>query len=78
MLADPSTGFKNSQIYSKIGIGVLIKNNYLVFNSFQISIAFYPNIPGIGRSVFKTNSFKTADFGFDDFEIGKPATVLYQ
>jgi hypothetical protein len=78
MLADPATGFKNSKIYSKIGLGILIKNNYLVFNAFQISIAFYPFIPGVGQSVFKTNTFKTTDFGFGDFEIGKPATVLYQ
>jgi hypothetical protein len=78
MLGDAVKGFKNSKVYSQIGLGVLIKNENLVFKTFQISISFYPLIPGIGQDVFKTNSFKTTDFGFRDFEIGKPARVIYQ
>lgn len=78
MLGDAATGFKNSKVYSQIGLGVLIKNENLVLNTFQISIAFYPLIPGKGQDVFKINSFNTSDFGFRDFEIGKPAIVLYQ
>ena len=78
MLGDAFTGFKKSRVYSQIGLGVLIKNENMVFNKFQISISFYPSIPGRGRDVFKINSFKTTDFGFRDFEIGKPATTIYQ
>lgn len=78
MLGDALTGFSKSKVYSQIGFGVLIKNENLVFNAFQISIAFYPSIPGIGQNVFKTNSFRTTDFGLKDFEIGKPGTVVYQ
>jgi len=78
MLGDEVAGFKNSKVYSQIGLGVLIKNENLVFSTFQISIAFYPSIPGKGRDIFKFNSFKTTDFGFRDFEIGKPAPVVFQ
>jgi hypothetical protein len=78
MLGNAVTGFKNSKVYSQIGLGVLIKNENLVFSTFQISISFYPIIPGKGQNVFKMNSFKTTDFGFRDFEIGKPAPVIYQ
>jgi len=78
MLGSAEAGFKNSKVYSQIGLGVLIKNENLVFNAFQISISFYPVIPGIGYDVFKFNSFRTTDFGFRDFEIGKPATLIYQ
>jgi hypothetical protein len=78
MLGDAVTGFKNSKVYSLLGFGVLIKNLNLVFNTFQFSISFYPLIPGVGQNVFKTNSFKTTDFGFRDFEIGKPLPVRYQ
>jgi len=78
MLGDAVTGFKNSKVYSQIGLGVLIKNENLVFNTFQISISYYPLIPGIGQDVFKMNSFRTTDFGFRDFEIGKPAIVGFQ
>jgi len=77
-LGDAETGFRYSKVYSQIGLGVLIKNDHLVINTFQLSIAFYPVIPGIGENVFKTNAFRTVDFGFRDFEIGKPSVVLFQ
>jgi hypothetical protein len=78
MLGDAISGFKNRKLYSQIGFGVLMKNENLVFNTFQISISFYPLIPGIGQDIFKMNSFSTTDFGFRDFVIGKPAPVIYQ
>jgi hypothetical protein len=78
MLGDASNGFSKSRPYSQIGLGVMIKNEYLVFNTFQISISYFPAIPGIGNNVFKSNSFSTTDFGFQDFEIGKPSTIVFQ
>ncbi len=78
MLSSAKTGFRRSKIYSRIGLGVLIKNENLVFSTFQFSIAFYPIIPGTGPDIFKPNSFRTSDFGFRDFEIEKPRVVPYQ
>ena len=78
MLGDASTGFNNSKMYSQIGLGVLIKNENLVLNTFQLSITFYPSIPGMGNNIFKMNSLQTGDFGFRDFEIGKPGIVAFQ
>ncbi|MFZ0282604.1 MAG: hypothetical protein WAL29_13220 [Bacteroidales bacterium] len=78
MLSDAVTSFKDSKVYSQFGFGVLIKNENLVFKTFQISVSFYPLIPGRGQNVFKMNSFKTTDFGFRDFEIEKPASTIYQ
>lgn len=78
MLGDDETGFKKSRVYSQIGIGVLIKNESLVLNTFQISISFYPQIPGTGNNIFKFNSFSTGDFGLNDFEIGKPGPVVFR
>ena len=59
-------------MYSQIGLGVLIKNENLVFKTIQISISFFPLIPGTGQNIIKMNSFRTTDFGFRDFEIEKP------
>jgi hypothetical protein len=78
MLGNAETGFKKSKVYSQIGVGVLIKNENLILNTFQLSISFYPFIPGIGQNIFKMNSFKTTDFGFKDFDIGKPSVVRFQ
>lgn len=78
ILGDDLMGFKNSRIYSQLGVGVLIKNEHLVMNTFQVSVSFYPQIPGIGQNIFKLNSFATGDFGFRDFEIGKPDVVVFR
>ncbi len=78
MIGDNNTAVTNSRLYSSIGIGVLINNDYLVFKSFQISFSFYPTIPDLGNNVFKTNTFETTDFGFQDFDFGKPRTVIFK
>ena len=78
MLGDSKTGFKNRRLYSQFGFGVLIKNENLIFSTFQISISFFPLIPGRGYDIFKMNSLNSGDFGFRDFEIGKPVPVIYR
>ncbi len=78
MLGNSASGFKNQKLYSQIGFGVLIKNENLIFNTFQISISFYPVIPGHGFNIIKLNSFSTTDFGYRDFQIGKPDIVMYR
>jgi hypothetical protein len=78
MLGNTKSGFNNSQVYSQLGLGTLIKNDYLVSSNFQISIAYYPSIPGNGYSIVKFNSFITTDFGFGNFVFGKPEIVAFQ
>ena len=78
MLGQRDTGFKGSKVYSQLGLGIIVSNDYLVFNSFQFSFSFYPTIPGAGDSILKTNSFQTSDFGLQNFEIAKPVLVDYQ
>lgn len=78
MLGNESTGFRSSKLYSMFGLGVLIKNDYLMFSTFQISMTFYPLIPGRGYNVFRTNAYKAGDYGFRDFEISKPGVADYR
>ncbi len=75
MLGNETTGFAYSRLYPQLGMGVLIRNDFLVFNNIQLSFAFYPAIPGNGNNILKANPFRTTDFGFPDFVIGKPEVV---
>ncbi len=77
MLGNSNSGFSKSKLYSQIGLGVILSNDFLVFDSFQFSFSFYPNIPD-GNSVFKTNAISTSDFGLQGFEISKPVLVDYR
>jgi hypothetical protein len=78
MLGNESSGFKNSHLYTLFGLGIQIKNNYLTFNTFQVSMTFYPYVPGNGYNIFKTNAYNTNDYGFRDFEVSKPRVVDYR
>jgi len=77
-LGDEANGLLESKAYSKIGFGLIITNDYLVFRTFQISLAYFPSIPDSGINIFKINSLETSDFGFQDFGLDKPRTVIYK
>jgi hypothetical protein len=77
ILGNKTPGVSRSRIYSLFGVGVLVRNNYLTFNTFQVSMTFYPYIPGNGYGIFKSNAYKTSDYGFRDFDLSKPRVVDY-
>jgi predicted PurR-regulated permease PerM len=66
---------RGKHVYSLLGFGVLIKNDYLMFNTFQISFSFYPFIPDVGNNIIRMNAYRTGDYGFRDFEVSKPGIV---
>ncbi len=70
-------GFSNTKTFSQLSVGFIVSNDFLVFSTFQISMSYYPTIPNEGNNIFKSNAFNTEDFGFQDFELSKPRTVLY-
>lgn len=78
VLGSPDNAMLRSKPYSKITLGLLISNDYLVFSSFQLSLSYYPSIPNQGDNVFKTNTFETTDYGLQSFELAKPRIVDYK
>lgn len=77
-LADNTKNLFQSKVYPKFSLGVLINNDYLVFNSFQISFSYYPTIPYEGDNILKSNSLENNDLKLSDYQVGKPAYILYQ
>ncbi|MFN7044070.1 MAG: hypothetical protein ACK4M1_02650 [Flavobacterium sp.] len=68
----------NSKVYSKFSIGAQINNDFLVFNSFQISFSYYPTIPFEGDGINKFNSFENTNLTLYDFQLSKPAYIRYE
>ncbi len=77
LLGNEDRSITKSRLYSSFGVGFIVRNDYLVFSSFQLSLSYYPSIPGQGNNIFNTNSFETDDFGFQNFQLGKPTPVWY-
>lgn len=78
MLGNNETGFRKSKAYSLFGLGFLIRNDHLLFNSFEVSVSFYPHIPERGFDIFKFNSYEASDFSLRDFDIKKPEKIVYR
>ena len=78
ILGNEKQGFINNKLYQHIGIGLIVTNDYLSFGSFQFSFSYYPDTPFDSNEVFKTNTFKSTDFGLPSYEIGKPSLVPYE
>ena len=77
-LGDTNDKFFKDTLYSTFSIGALINNDYLVFNSFQISFSYYPSIPFEGNNVIKPNTLKNNDLSLSDFQIGEPTIVPFR
>jgi hypothetical protein len=78
VIGDEQHKLYEGPLYAKFGLGVLLYNDYLIFNSFQFSLAFYPNIPDNGFNILKTNSAQNSEIRLPDFQVGKPIVVPYQ
>ena len=77
-LLNSETSLLKTKIYSKFSVGFLINNDYLVFNSFQISFSYYPSIPFDGNNIIKSNSFENSDLSISDFQVSKPYYIRYE
>lgn len=67
----------NQKMYSGLGIGIRIKNENLVFNTFQLRFAFYPLEPErSSRFSVDLSGFPSA--GFTDFTVKQPHAITFE
>jgi len=65
------------EVLSSIGLGVRIRNDNLVFNTFQIRLGYYPNLPQYSRSNYFIFSGEQL-LKPDNFDPGPPTVIPYQ
>jgi hypothetical protein len=68
--------FKNS-LYSGIGLGIRIRNENLVFKTFQIRFAYYPIIPDDAQHFYLMISGENTP-ELINFEPTAPSTIEYK
>ncbi|WP_395091325.1 hypothetical protein ACF3NR_09525 [Vaginella massiliensis] len=66
-----------NKIYPSLSLGLILSNEFLVFNNFQISLSWFPKTPGKDDHRILTNTFNNYDFGLFNYEIGRPETVKW-
>ena len=76
-LAMPNDSLMKTNANTKIGIGVLINNPYLVFNRIQISFTYYPRVPFDNNSLFDFNSNRNNVLPLNSFGADIPHFVNF-
>lgn len=67
----------NNPIYSRFSLGVMLTNDYFVFNNIRFSLSYYPSIPGQGDNLIKTNLLDNRDYQMMDFDFSKPNYIRW-
>lgn len=67
----------NGDLLSAIGLGIRIRNNNLIFNTFQIRLGFFPNLPQYSRTnpLLVTGQQLLNPY---NFEPGKPSIIPFR
>jgi hypothetical protein len=68
--------FKNKQFSSAVGFGCRIRNEGLVFQTFNLRIAYFPSVPS-GESQFGFDISTTDPRLFPGFSSGKPRLIPF-
>jgi hypothetical protein len=77
LLSPAENSLYQSKLYSGFGIGIRIRNEHLIFPTFQLMLGYYPNTaqPGGERlSLFKQNAIF---YQFNQFQFSKPSPVQF-
>lgn len=76
-LGMPDDKLLSTRANTKIGLGVLINNPFLVFNRIQISFTYYPRVPFDNNSVFDFNSNRNNLLPMNSFATEVPHFVNF-
>lgn len=76
-LGMPDDKLLNTRANTKIGLGVLINNPFLVFNRIQVSFMYYPRVPFDNNSIFDFNSNRNNLLPMNSFATEVPHFVNF-
>ena len=77
LVSFPEQPLLRGPLYQGYGIGFRLRNENLTFTSFQIRLAYYPNIPGNGIP-FRQSFEGIPTLRFRDFDLSAPQIIPYR
>lgn len=77
LVSFPDRSLLKGPLYQGYGIGFRLRNENLTFNSFQIRLTYYPNIPG-NTIPFRQAFEAIPTLRFRDFDVSAPQIIPYR
>lgn len=65
------------RIYPAFGLGLLVRNEYLLVKTFQFSIGFYPDVPGVANATTVFDPINSFQLGARSYAFSEPDVVGY-
>lgn len=76
-LSEEHQGLLSGRIYSAFEVGLLVRNENLLFKTFELSIGYFPIQPG-GGSNLQVNPYNNVDLRARDLAFTRPAEVPFE
>lgn len=70
--------FWKDSFFTKLGVGFYITNDYFLFDNIQFSFFYFPNIPGVGRDIYKLTGSRNDEFHLPDLGYQVPRLIEYR
>lgn len=77
LVNDSESKLLKNTLYQGYGIGLRLRNENLTFNTIQIRLGWYPNVPS-GLSNFDYDISGASSLRIDDFRVVEPNTLRFQ
>ena len=78
MLETPEVKLFTGHVYQAYSIGLLVRNENLLTNSFKITVGAYPYLPDNNKTNFKFNPTISFTLKVQNFLFSKPNIVVYE
>lgn len=66
-----------TRLYQAYSLGVLVRNENLLFNTFEVSLSIYPYVPGEGYDRLGASFSSGRNTNFGNFNVGRPDMLPY-
>jgi hypothetical protein len=77
MIGDQNNNLLQSNLYQAYALGLMVRNENLLINTFEISFGAYPFLPDGHNNVFKLNPIAGFTLRVRVFSISKPSFISY-
>ncbi|MDQ3099961.1 MAG: hypothetical protein M3R08_01125 [Bacteroidota bacterium] len=69
--------FLSGRVHSSFTLGILVRNERLLMNTFEVALSFFPFIPEEDGSLWKHNAFTNFNTGIRDFSFVSPHVISF-
>jgi len=76
-IGEESDPLFSGRIYQALALGILVRNENLLVETFEVSFSFFPYVPDEGGGLFEVGSFSSFSLKAPDFSFTQPDVVGY-